>query len=60
MKGKNIDDKILTIIINKSIILFEITFNLNFNNKKLEILLLIINNFSYIIAYNVKYISKLK
>lgn len=60
MKGKNIDDKILTIIINKSIILFEITFNLNFNNKKLEILLLIINNFSYIIVYNVKYISKLK
>lgn len=36
MKGKNIDDKILTIIINKSIILFEITFNLNFNNKKLK------------------------
>lgn len=60
MKGKNIDDKILTIIINKSIILFEITFNLNFNNKKLEILLLLIDNFSYIIAYNVKYISKLK
>lgn len=36
MKGKNIDDKILTIIINKSIILFEIIFNLNFNNKKLK------------------------
>lgn len=36
MKRKNIDNKILTIIINKSIILFEIIFNLNFNNKKLK------------------------